>query len=289
MTKEYTQSNLMPDFVVAGVLKCGTSWLHDKLRLHPGIRFPSYRKELDYFSFHYDRGPEWYASFFEPAADEAANTIRGEVSPTYFDHPEAFARMSRDIPGCRVIAILRNPVDRLYSQYSHWEQHTNEGLTFPEFLECHPNAFETGRYAYHLARLYEYFPEDRVRLLMFEHVMAEPVLALRELVALLGADPAEVPNELPKGRVNPSYRPRFPRAQALANSLKRSVRSHDQEWMVRAAKKVGVARLFGNAGRFEPLDAEMRRELAGRYAGDVASLTTLRPDLDLSPWVDFGR
>lgn len=105
----------MPDFVIVGAQKGGTTSLFRLLSQHPGIR-PADRKELHYFSLFYDRGLGWYRDCF-PATREGE--ITGEGSPYYLFHPHAPERMAQTIPRARLIAMLRNPVDRAYSHWNH--------------------------------------------------------------------------------------------------------------------------------------------------------------------------
>ena len=105
----------LPDFVVIGAQKAGTTSLYRMLRKHPQVHMPR-TKELHYFDFHYERGPEWYAAQFRPGRWERR---RGEATPNYMWGPLARQRLIADLPSARIIAILRNPVDRAYSHYWH--------------------------------------------------------------------------------------------------------------------------------------------------------------------------
>jgi hypothetical protein len=105
----------LPDFVVIGAQKAGTTSLYRMLRKHPQVHMPK-TKELHYFDFHYDQGPQWYAAQFRPGRWERR---RGEATPNYMWGPLARQRLIADLPDARIVAILRNPVDRAYSHYWH--------------------------------------------------------------------------------------------------------------------------------------------------------------------------
>jgi len=107
-----------PDIFITGVMKGGTTILHDYITTHPEISSGS-QKEIHYFSLFYDKGPEWYASHFDkvPSGNRAI-----DASPTYFDTVNT-AQIPRLIHGYskdpRVILITRDPVERAISQFIH--------------------------------------------------------------------------------------------------------------------------------------------------------------------------
>lgn len=117
MTTDNTKAAL-PDIFIAGVMKGGTTILHDYISAHPEIS-AGIQKEIHYFSLHYDKGPEWYAKHFENVKP-GTRTI--DASPTYFDTTET-ALVPRLIkaytPDPRVIVITRDPIERAISQFIH--------------------------------------------------------------------------------------------------------------------------------------------------------------------------
>ena len=103
----------IPPFLVVGAAKTGTSWLHQCMREHPNVFVPE-RKEVDFFSWNYDSGPEWYRSFFSAREREEE---AGEISPSYMVNGEAPKRINDWNPGTKRIFIFRDPVERVYSHY----------------------------------------------------------------------------------------------------------------------------------------------------------------------------
>ena len=121
----------LPNLVIIGAMKCGTTSLHACLDAHPDIAMAR-PKELNFFlgpadggagwaEGNWHRGPEWYAARFDPRAP-----VRGEASPGYTSpaHPEAAGRMAALIPGARLVYAVRDPIERAISQYRH---HRREG------------------------------------------------------------------------------------------------------------------------------------------------------------------
>src|SRR4051812_23905676 len=112
----------LPNFLVIGVEKGGTTWLHAQLKKHPQIFLPD-TKEIHFFNKYssnlierdyFKLGIGWYLDFFKPYNGQRAI---GEVTPMYICDSEAPLRIQKTLLSVRLIAILRNPVDRAYSHY----------------------------------------------------------------------------------------------------------------------------------------------------------------------------
>lgn len=108
----------LPNFIIVGAQKSATRWLRDVLNEHPDIFMAS--RELEFFNHHYEKGLSWYSKKFGKAGN--AKSI-GEATPGYMmfvDNPERSAkRILKDLPDARIVALLRDPVDRLTSAYVH--------------------------------------------------------------------------------------------------------------------------------------------------------------------------
>ena len=132
----------LPDFLVIGAQKAGTTALYAYLRWHPGIGGPSW-KEVSFFDRHYRRGEAWYRGHFPNALRgwiaERSNgrpLVVGEASPSYMFHPLAPQRVHDLVPDVRLIALLRNPADRAYSHYQHEVALGREPLSFEQALDA---------------------------------------------------------------------------------------------------------------------------------------------------------
>jgi hypothetical protein len=125
----------LPDFVIIGVKKGGTTFLYDLLTRHPHVE-PAAKKELHYFDVLIeDEDVEWYRRCFPaPRWKDGRRTIAGEATP-YLPHPLAPERMAKVVPQTRLIALLRNPVDRAYSDYQQVVRKGRESRTFEEAVE----------------------------------------------------------------------------------------------------------------------------------------------------------
>jgi hypothetical protein len=127
----------LPDFVIIGAQKCGTTYLYQLLTKHPNVQSAAV-KELHYFDRPEDseKDIEWYQRCFPPPQWKNGQiSITGEKSPSYLFHPHAAERMAQVVPEARLIVLLRNPVDRAYSNYRHDVRREHETRTFEEAIE----------------------------------------------------------------------------------------------------------------------------------------------------------
>lgn len=204
----------LPDFLILGAQKAGTTALYAYLRRHPSITGPSW-KEVSYFDRHYARGEAWYRGNF-PNRSRTRGKLVGEASPSYLFHPLGPERVQALIPEARLIALVRNPVDRALSHYNHEVALGREPLSFEEALDAEeerlrgeverlvadPSYFSRpwwshtykarGRYAEQLARWLALFPPEQLLVLPTEDLGAEPGRTHARVLEFLGAAPHEL-------------------------------------------------------------------------------------------------
>lgn len=141
LTSEWRMS---PDFLIVGAQRSGTTSLFKTLVQHPLVARPFLRKGIHYFDQRYDRGPAWYRGNFPMTATSRIRRLgvgvplTGESSPYYMFHPLAPSRIARDLPGVRLLAILRDPVERAYSAHAHELARGFESESFERALELEP-------------------------------------------------------------------------------------------------------------------------------------------------------
>ena len=166
----------MPAFLIIGAKKCGTTFLYDLLARHPHVE-PAAKKELHYFDILYEEESiEWYRRCFPaPRWKDGRRTIPGEATP-YLDASHVVPeRVVRVLPRARVIVLLRNPVDRAYSDYQQARRKGREPLTFEEAIEVEKTQTLARRkylsrstYADHLLRWSRFFAEEQMLVLKSE-------------------------------------------------------------------------------------------------------------------------
>ena len=135
-----SEPGALPDFVIIGGKKCGTTFLYNLLTRHPYVDAAA-QKELEYFNDHFDEGTDWYRQYFPQRRWKSGRRIiTGEATP-YLHHLYVPERMAEVIPQARLIVLLRNPVDRAYSDYQdmvrkRWYRAGGENRTFEEAIEA---------------------------------------------------------------------------------------------------------------------------------------------------------
>ncbi|MCA8889132.1 MAG: sulfotransferase [Parvularculaceae bacterium] len=178
----------LPDFVIIGAMKCGTSTLHAQLAAQPGF-FMSEPKEPNFFSDDdvYAKGEDWYRGLF---AEAPAGAIRGESSTHYTKlptYPHTVERLAALIPDAKFIYVMRQPVERLVSHYIHeWTQGVIK-CPLDEAVEKHPELVAFSRYADQLDPFIGRFGAARILPVFFERMTAEPDEELQRIGAFLGA------------------------------------------------------------------------------------------------------
>jgi hypothetical protein len=136
---EEPQMGALPDFLIIGTKKGGTTSLYHLLIQHPYVE-PAAAKELHFFDYLFDEGVEWYRQCFPtPRWKDGRKTITGEATP-YLDWLVTSGRVATVIPQARLIALLRNPVDRAHSDYQHVARKGLETRTFEEVVEAEKEA-----------------------------------------------------------------------------------------------------------------------------------------------------
>lgn len=135
----------LPDFLIIGAQKSGTTVLYRMLCPHPYVRRAT-QKEVHYFDHNFDKSLAWYRShFLPPRKKRGGETITGEASPYYIAHSLAPERVASIVPQAKLIALLRNPVDRAYSHYHFAVRKGREHLDFDEALEIEEERLQEHR------------------------------------------------------------------------------------------------------------------------------------------------
>lgn len=203
----------LPNFLIIGATKAGTTSLHHYLGQHPDI-FVAPAKETNFFAQESALCftgkaislPEEYAAQFAGATTQKAI---GESSPAYLAVPAAPERIARMLPNIKLIAILRNPVDRAYSHYlMRRRQGREDRETFEEVLN-EPDRdpvrsyTERGFYGKFLTRYFEHFPKEQIKVFLYEDLVDDPKTVVRDCFEFLGVDPDVQIDTSKKHNVNP--------------------------------------------------------------------------------------
>lgn len=178
----------LPNLLIIGAQKCGTSGLHYYLGLHPQVSM-SKPKELNFFikERNWPRGATWYARHFDAAA-----AVRGEASPNYTAYPQHMGvpeRMASMVPEARLIYIVRDPLERIEAHWVHNYAKRREKGDLRQTLS-HPNTSYIVRSQYHmqLQQFLNHFPDERVLVLDQDDLRNRRLETLRQVFEFVGVD-----------------------------------------------------------------------------------------------------
>jgi len=184
-----SEEGRLPNLIVIGAQKCGTTSLHYYLGLHPEI-FMTEEKELNYFveEFNWGKGIDWYRSHFRESAG-----ILGESSPAYTHVPEYQGvpeRMHATIPEAKLIYILRDPIERILSQYMHHWASGTENRPLAEALEDVESSHYVSRSMYYrqLEQYLPYFPDSSILIITAEALLRDRLRTLQKVYSFLNVD-----------------------------------------------------------------------------------------------------
>ena len=300
----------LPDFFIVGAPKAGTSALHRALSRHPQL-YLSPVKEPKFFLSPGVRPPvhtgpgdahsarEWiwrrreYESLFDPAPP---GNLRGESTALYLYHRPALRRIAEAVPKAKLVAILRDPVDRAYSNWMHlWSDGLEPLADFLEACQAEDRRIRAGwapfwhysglsRYGGQLVHLLTLFPEDQIRIFRYRDLVHAPRRTLNLICAFLEVEP-DPTLMVPAENVRPLAKP-SPRTCALAAMMRAgaALGAHAPPQVWRKASIPLLWALHRNGTGRPELAVEARRRLLDYFVDDVALLEKITGE-SFSDWL----
>ena len=252
--------------------------------LEERVDLPYGVKETQFFSNYYDRGIDWYARHFRYAT---GTRPVAEICPTYFFKTEALERIKIHLPNCRIIATLRDPVERVYSVYKMVRHFAFvRSGTFDEVLAVQPQLGGGNRYAFHLKAWFQTFGRENVLVTMYDELRAHPQSYLDRVTDFMGVERIAL-SARPEIGDNVYSFARAPKSRRLAR------RATTVMYWLNAHQAYGVVNLLGAKGiwdfchgrgeLFSPLTPEQEMRLRRRYLPEVEAVEELLR-IDLSAW-----
>ncbi len=264
---------MLPNFLGLGANRSGSTWIARNLMEHPDIFLPR-KKEIHFFDRHYEEGLPYYENEF---SDWSGQSMVGEVTPQYFHNPIVAPLIAKHLPNIKMFVSLRNPIERAYSQY--WRMIATSSIdsstSFEDVLKSNELVLQVGHYYDHLSRFYDYFPQDRILIMIYEDIRSDPDTFLSVLHTFLGVE--QGPNsELVDQRIN------------AAASLKGLSRSEPLWYLYRALNRFHLYSIAGRLERYNrrslpAMKPETRRYLADYYTGQVSKIEEIT-GRDLDSW-----
>jgi hypothetical protein len=266
------KARILPAFLIIGAQRAGTTTFFDALRRHPDIAPPrsvdravAWDKELHFFDEKFEKGLDWYRSFFPLKALRdvrralGRDLIAGESTPYYLFHPAVPERVASAIPDMRLVVILRDPVERAYSHYQLMRRMGRERLSFEDALDAEEERLagererllvdpsfrarhhrnhsyvSRGLYAEQLERWLTYFPREQLLVLAAEDLRTRGGKVYAEALGFLGVR-AHPPSDLLLRNVasyeppDPVIRERLERVFAEPNARLARLVGRDFDW-----------------------------------------------------------
>ena len=293
----------LPSFIIGGAPKAGTTALWAYLADHPEVFMPGY-KEPHFFSrmqedmgngivkpgprraITFSNGLQWYEDLFKPGSSAKA---RGEASTHYFSAPDSAGLIRAHVPDVRLIFLLRDPVERLYSQY--WQLYKS-GWSMPKFESMfHNNHPALAYYCYvssykmHLERFYSEFSPEHILILFDVDLKRQPMEVLQRVYRFIDVDPGFIPSAL-GSTFNPNRFPRSRFIERLLTILRHSWLSREMPdgWRQRfSSTRRFVSKLNAVQDRYPPMPVAIRSELVKRFEGDISFVENLL-GVNLDSW-----
>jgi hypothetical protein len=267
------QLMILPDFLGLGAQRAATTWVHECLREHPEVFVPR-AKELHFFDAHFEKGIPWYADHFRACPTAK---VKGEITATYLDNSVAVGRIAEVLPQAQLFVLLRNPIDRAISAYRFFRQDFR-GLTFGEVCRTKRYLIDLGLYAKHLKTVFNRFPREQVKILLYDDVEHDPEAVLIELFRFLGVSDAFRPSSLRMVYNSASF-------PSLKNGLRAKLwalvrpfgSTYFGQWLRRSLSQQKRSWL-------ERVSVEDRQYLARAFRDDVLQLQDMI-GRDLSAWL----
>jgi len=273
----------LPNLILGGVQKSGTTSAHKMLETHPDVFLPRRPQELHYFDddANYAQGLDWYAQYFW---DWNGQKVVAQTSPLYLYLPEVPGRVHETLGDVRFLFLLRDPVERAYSHFWHEVRYGWEDRTFEQALDLEAERLsgnlharrtysyvDRGRYAGQLARFRAHFPRESIMLVLLEEWSADRAAVCQRLGAFLDVDPTGF--TWSSKPVNRARAPRWPRGQRLVAPFRKRIPK-----LARFVDRINLRRQ-----PYVPMQPATRARLTRLFEPENERLAH-EWDLDLSPW-----
>lgn len=281
----------VPDFIIIGAGKCGTTSLHDYLTQHPEL-YICPKKETYYFLEDFQRRkfksygaistPDEYYALFKDAPE--GSTI-GEISTNYYAYPTSAKLIREALPKVKIVAILRDPASRAFSSYQMLAKADHEKQEFDSLISAENKYVKRGFYYRQLLPYFELFDRERIKILFFDDLCQKPGEFVRELFEYLGVDPQFVPDMQKRGREGGL--PKNKTVHQLLtkkNPLRNSVAAVLKLFMPPDARQKMRENMVKQNIYKAKLSPESRNKLIEIYRSDILQLQDL-VKRDLSAWL----
>lgn len=283
----------LPNFLIIGAAKSGTTTLFQYLNQHPQVYLPV-KKEPNFFGKdeNYAKGLETYAAMF---AEAKPDQVCGEASTDYTkwpNFPESAARIAQTLPQVKLIYIMRNPIDRAYSYYTQVNRYRPIQETFEDYICRTTEALDTSHYVLQIKQYLQFFPRESVLFLLLEDITKQPDLIVRQVCRFIGIDDQidctkgvlianqgkQVFEDTIRGKITAPLKS-IPLVAATATLLPQEWRNQAYNFLQKSAYGKGIRNQYAP----QPMRPETRRMLIDKFRIPNQELAEFL-NRDLSHW-----
>lgn len=265
-----TTASVQVDFFCVGGNKCGTTWLSEMARQHPDLNVSS-NKEPQFFTNNWDKGWDWYARNWADATG-----VRGEFSTSYLHDPDAIERIAEYFPDAKIVAVLRQPLERAISHLRHQLRvNDRRGDDYAAFLEKWPTVVRCSTYAWKIRLYEEKFRREQVKILLYDQIKDQPRETLREVFRFLGVNPEFAPPGLDQV-IGKGFVPQYRAAEKLRYKLYKLLQRLELYSVIVFFKKTGLTEWFRRANTARDNRAQLRQALLPHLPHFIADIEELR-------------
>ncbi len=282
----------LPNFIIIGAGKCGTTSLHDYLNQHPQI-YICPKKETFFFINEVVRSKykhwgavtdiEDYRALF---ADAAEDSVIGEISTNYYAHPESAQLIYNLIPEVKIIAILRDPAERAFSSYQMYVMAGLENQDFARIIDKDIKYVKRGFYYAQLRPFFNRFDRHQIKICLYDDLCKDPTLFIQDLFRYIEIDPNFIPNMNKRGREGGLPKNKaFHKIVTQKNILRTFIASILKLFMPLSLRQKLRSNLVKDNIYKAKLSADSRKKLIEIYRTDILHLQDLI-QRNLSGWLD---
>jgi len=295
-----SESNFKPDFIGIGAAKAGSTWVSECIKSHPEICL-SVPKEINYFNSHgnflygnfygrekninFDKDISWYAGHFSHCKP---GNKKGEFSTSYIYDEKAPQKIKETFNDVKIIAVLRNPAERSFSQYLMLKNYLKkEERDFAEVVKEEPEYIKRSMYYEQLSRYLEFFSMDQMLIITLDEIHSDPKDILKRLYGFIGVDTEFIPEKIFNKKSNQSKKVRLGIITKIIYFCVRTISRLRLNKLLTLAEKLKIDKVINKINTKkvdkESIDPEIRRYMNKQFLPDIEKLEKLI-NKDLSNW-----
>lgn len=277
---------MLPTFLIIGAMKSGTTSLYAYLKDHPDIGMPL-NKEPNFFSDEklWARGIGWYAELFDSMKGKKAI---GEASVSYTKYPYYAGvpqRIAATIPKVKLIYVLRNPIERIYSHYLHNVFSGIEDEPLEEALASKPLYIQASQYYMQLDQYLQVFEKEQISVLLLDDLQKNPQEFIKGVFDFISVDSSFTPKNI-KDIMHKSSSKRGADNVLMKMLRKTNLYHSANEYFPSGIKKMAGYLLKKRIEKPAPMSIETHAMLVSRLRDDISRLSEYL-QRDLSKWTTF--